>query len=328
MMRPLLSLAVLAAIARPLVAQPAASAEADALFDQGRKLLEQKKIAEACTSFAASQRVSPLVSTQMNLADCREQNKELATAYGLWRDVERQTRAPIDDTNKQMNKFALGRVKAIEPRLSKLTIDMAAEDRVPGLEITRNDAPFDPLLLGQQLPVDGGTYTVVARARGYKTVTVTIEVAPERDGKVIHLPPLQPLPPEEAPAASDAAALRRAIAIAPPEPPSKIVPFIVGGAGVGMLGIALGLDLWARSQYDDAKREPDDFRQEDLWTGAKTKRYVAQGMTVAGVAAVGVGAWLYWRARTFEKEHAVEVAPSVETDGSESRAGIVVFGSF
>ncbi|MFN0252990.1 MAG: hypothetical protein ACKV2T_39310 [Kofleriaceae bacterium] len=325
MARTLILLVVLATIAEPVRAQPAASAEADALFDQGRKLLEQKKIAEACTAFAASQRVSPLVSTQMNLADCREQNQELASAYGLWRDVERQTRAPIDDM-KRMNKFALERVKALHPRLSKLTIHMAAPDRVPGLDITRNDAPFDLLLLGQELPADRGTYTVVARAPGFKSVTVSVDIAPERDSKVVHLPPLEPLPREPA-AVPGKTAVEAVVAARPAQPPSQSVPFVVGGAGVVLIGTALGLDLWARSQYDDATREPDDLRQEDLWSGARTKRYLAQGLAVVGVAAVGAGAWLFVRARSYERRHAV-VAPTFEADGGESRAGLVVFGSF
>ncbi|GEM_PF-2434419 len=320
---------LLLAVTSTAHAQSAASAEADALFDQGRTLIKQKKIAEACTAYEGSQRVSPLVQTQVALADCREQNKQLATAYGLWRDVERQTRAPIDDGMKKLNAFAADRVKALEPRLSKLTIDMAAADRVAGLAITRNTAPLDQILLGQQLPIDGGSYTIVARAPGYREASVTIVVELERDTKVVHLPPLDPLPAEVAPPNTTTAAALGARAVAAPEPPpSKMLSFVVGGAGVALLGGALGLDLWARSQYDDSKREPDDFRQEDMWQGAKTKRFVAQGVAIAGLAAVGVGAWLFVRARSYEKQHAIDIAPSVDAHDGESRAGIVVLGSF
>lgn len=325
-----LSCCIVLALTGTAYAQSAASAEADALFDQGRTLMKQKKIAEACTAYEGSQRVSPLVQTQVALADCREQNKQLATAYGLWRDVERQTRAPIDDGMKKLNGFAADRVKALEPRLSKLTIDMAPGDRVPGLTLTRNGAPLDQILLGQQLPIDGGAYTIVARAPGYREASVTIDIEVERDTKVAHLPPLQPLPTVAMPASatSNSASGGPIVTAAPEPPPSKMLPFIVGGAGVVLLGGALGLDLWARSQYDDSKREPDDFKQEDLWSSAKTKRFVAQGVAVAGLAAIGVGAWLFVRARSYEQRHAVEVAPSISTEDGESRAGIVVLGSF
>ena len=76
-------------------AQPTtASAEADTLFDQGRSLMEAGKIAEACAAFDASQKLSPAVSTLLNLARCREQNQQLATASGLYRDAERQDARP------------------------------------------------------------------------------------------------------------------------------------------------------------------------------------------------------------------------------------------
>lgn len=82
-------------------AQGAASAEADALFDRGRELMDKKQYAEACNAFAASQKIAPATSTILNEADCREKNKQLATAYGLFRDAERGTRAPLDEATQK-----------------------------------------------------------------------------------------------------------------------------------------------------------------------------------------------------------------------------------
>src|SRR5262245_29770842 len=92
----LLGVVVGVAMGRVAEAQPA-SAEADMLFDQARSLMDQGKIAEACVAFDASQKLSPAVSTLFNQASCREKNSQLATAYGLWREAERQTRAPLDE---------------------------------------------------------------------------------------------------------------------------------------------------------------------------------------------------------------------------------------
>jgi len=45
---------------------------ADALFRQGRELLEQERFAEACVKLAESQRLDPKLATLMYLADCHE----------------------------------------------------------------------------------------------------------------------------------------------------------------------------------------------------------------------------------------------------------------
>lgn len=301
-----------------------ASAQADALFDRGRELMDKKQYAEACTAFEASQKISPAVSTILNQADCREKNKQLATAYGLFRDAERATRAPMDDATQKLNRLALSRAKAIEPRISKLTINVPEDARVSGLEVLRNGAVVDPLVFGTALPVDGGEYTIVARAANHESTTTTITIAPEKDFKTITLTKLIEKAVEAAPVAPVAGVV--SAPIAPPPPPSKTLPFIVaGGGGVLLLG-ALGLDLWARSEYEDSKKEPDDIEQESLWEAARTKRYLAQGFAVVGLGAIGVGVWLYIRSRSYEAPPSgdVAIAPSFTPDS----AGFVVRGGF
>jgi hypothetical protein len=306
-------------------AQGATSAEADALFDRGRELMDKKQYAEACTAFAASQKIAPAVSTILNEADCREKNKQLASAYGLFRDAERATRAPLDDATQKLNKLALGRAKAIEPRISKLTIDVPEDARFPGLEVLRNGVVVDPLVYGQALPLDGGDYTIVARGPNHESTTTTVTVAPEKDFKTVTLTKLIEKAKEVVPVATGTTVVTGPVV--PPSPPSKTLPFIVaGGGGVMLLG-ALGLDLWAQSQYDDSKVEPDDIEQESLWEGARTKRYLAQGFAVVGLAGVGVGVWLYFRARNYE-ELPSSTAVSIEPSLSPDSAGILVRGGF
>src|SRR5262249_50959378 len=62
------ALAVLAAAVRtPAQAQPA-SAQAEALFRQGKDLLAKGQIAEACAAFDASQKLAPTAATLLNQA--------------------------------------------------------------------------------------------------------------------------------------------------------------------------------------------------------------------------------------------------------------------
>ncbi|HET9623813.1 MAG TPA: hypothetical protein VFP84_20715, partial [Kofleriaceae bacterium] len=111
------------------------SVEAQSLFDEGRKLRAAGKIAEACAAFDSSEKLDPVVTTLLNLADCRETNHQLATAWGEFVDAARMARDAKDAKAKKYERTAQARAKKLEPRLSKLTINVAPERQVAGLEI-------------------------------------------------------------------------------------------------------------------------------------------------------------------------------------------------
>ncbi|MFN0247491.1 MAG: hypothetical protein ACKV2T_11445 [Kofleriaceae bacterium] len=74
------------------------------------------------------------------------------------------------------------------------------------------------------------------------------------------------------------------------------LPYIVGGGGVVLVGAAVGLGLWGRATYADAKAETSSqSRRNDLESSANTKLLAAQGVGIAGVAAIGVAVWLFVR---------------------------------
>jgi hypothetical protein len=158
------------------------------LFRNGKRLLKQGKVAEACASFDASQKLDPTVSTLLNQANCRERNNQLATAWGLFLDAERDTRSAADDAGRVLHQVAVDHAEKLEPRLSTLEIRVSAEARPAGLEIRRDNEVVDPAAWNQQLPVDGGTYKITARAKGVPDWSMTVTVGVEKDAKVIEIP--------------------------------------------------------------------------------------------------------------------------------------------
>src|SRR5512143_948297 len=148
--------------ARTNVRAQSSTAQAEALFRQGKDLIARGKIAEACAAFDASQKLDPTIATLLNQAACREKNGQLATAWGLFLDAERQSRAATDDATRQLHQVATDHAAKLEPRLSTLTITVPAENRVGGLEILRNNELVDPGAWNKALPVDGGTYQITA----------------------------------------------------------------------------------------------------------------------------------------------------------------------
>jgi hypothetical protein len=297
------------------------------MFREGRTLLAAGKIAEACAAFEASHKLEPAMSTLMNLAACRERNGQLATAWGLFLDVERRTRTAGDDASRRLHQVALDRAARLEPRISKLTISVSAESQIDRLEILRGSDAIEPAMWNRALPVDGGSYQIIARAPGASAWASDVTVAPEGDVKTVEIPKLQsavtPVAPRTSSGASGPGAAGR-------DAPSPRLPLIIAGGGALLLGGALGAILWGNSTYDQARAEQtSQARRDALYSAANTRRHVALGLAAAGVACGGVASWLYLRGRRVEPGATsatarTRVVPVVGGDG----AGLFVVGSF
>jgi hypothetical protein len=304
------------------------------MFREGRALLAAGKIAEACAVFESSQKLDPATSTLMNLASCRERNGQLATAWGVFLDAARATRDARDDATRNLHQVALDRAKRIEPRISKLTIQVPAGSRIDGLEILRGADKIEPAMWNRALPVDGGSYQITVRAPGATPRTLAVTIGVELDARTVDIPRLERAP---APAIADAADAADARPSSPdagrPAPSSpRRLPLAFAGGGALLLGGAIGFGVWGSSTYRAARDEQmDQARRDSLYHDANTRRHVALGMAAAGVACGGVAAWLYFTGRGVERGATattawVHVAPVVDLGGAG--AGLVIAGGF
>ena len=305
-----------------------AGAQAETLFRQGRQLLDAGKTAEACSAFAESQRLEPAVTTLVNLAACREKNGQLATAWGLFLDVERQTRESSKASDRQLHGVAVDRAKKLEPRVSKLTINVPQTNAVDGLEVSRGTDRVDAVMWNRALPIDGGTYTIVAKAPGSSTWTTQITIGNEGDTKSVDVPDLRSLPRDLTPPKPAPTNPSPAQATQPEPPPvvqahaSRTPAIVTGAASVALVGAAIGFELWGESKYNDAKAATVKSQRDSLYNAANTRRYAAEGFAVAGLIGAGVTTWLLLRGHDEEpaRETRLEVAPTA--------TGFVVMGVF
>lgn len=306
--------------ATPASAQPAGS-KADELYNNGRTLVAANKLVEACAAFEQSQKLEPAVTTLIALATCRERLDQLATAWELVLEAERQTRSATDEKASQLHKIALERIARLEPRVPKLTISISAESKLDRLEILRDKEIIPAEKWNRALPIDGGTYTITARAPGVNAWSTRVTLASESDSKKVDIPDLRNIKqtleahPKQASNPSDRSDV--------PGRRGGALPIAVGAGAVVLLGGALGFSLWGDATYDAAKAETDRVKRDSLYDAANRKRYVAEGLVVAGVGCAGAAVWLYLRHRGTRAETTSAHAQHLTVIPTASGIGIV-----
>jgi hypothetical protein len=181
-------LALVAAAAVLAAAAPAhaQSVEAEALFRDGKRLMKEGKIAEACDKLDASNRLESSVGTLLNLADCREKNKQLATAWVTF--LKASAAAKQSGKADKREAEARRRASLLEPRLAYLTITVPDKVRVAGLVVTRNDNVVDAALWNTAVPVDPGVYEVTASAPGRSPWKTKVEINTEGQKATVEVP--------------------------------------------------------------------------------------------------------------------------------------------
>lgn len=97
---------------------------AQALFDDGKRLMAAGKIAEACPKFEESQRRDPGSGTLLNLATCYEKSGRLALAWSTYLEAASAAHAA---GNAERESTARELAGALEPRLSKIAVRVTDE---------------------------------------------------------------------------------------------------------------------------------------------------------------------------------------------------------
>lgn len=172
------------------------TAEGERLFQDGRKLFESGALAEACDAFDASYRADANLSTLMNLANCRERNGQLASAWLSYVSVSNQTAKLAD--RARMHERALERATALQSRISYLYINVPSSLQVSGLVVTRNGKVVDRSLWNRRLPTDGGSYVIATQSPRHLPWSTTVLVEREGGQATVEIPQIEALPSVDA----------------------------------------------------------------------------------------------------------------------------------
>src|ERR1700759_5170722 len=90
---------------------------ADQLFKKGKKLLGEKKYAEACNTFEEVDKLDPAIGSKLNVAHCYEEWGKLATAWRWYSDAAHKADAEKDERAKRIHKL-IDDLDANVPRLT------------------------------------------------------------------------------------------------------------------------------------------------------------------------------------------------------------------
>ena len=231
-------------IATALSAAPSRAddlATAQQLFRQGKSLMSEGKVAEACVKFEGAAQLSPTAGVRLNLAECWAKLGRTASAWAKYEEAETLAERAGDAPAAQLAKE---RRAELEPSLCYLTVAVPEYAAVQGLVLTRDGHKLPQAAWNTPVPVDPGDHVVVASAPGRTTWTSTRGVMGAGVRISVTIPALQ----EEGAAAgepqdaSPAGGTRRTLAI-------------VSG-GVGLIGIGVGtyFGLKAMSKQDDYEK--------------------------------------------------------------------------
>jgi hypothetical protein len=269
-----------------------ATAAAEALFNQGRDAMAAGDYEAACKRFRESDRLDPAVGTKFNLADCEEKRGRLATAWEMFRTVIAQL--PENDERLPIAKQRAG---ALEPRLSKLTLRLAA-GAPAGTTVKDGQVELGSGSFDLPLPLDPGKHRLLVNAPGHASRSFEITLLP---GETRQL--------EIGPGAANGAAPLAPPITESPAPPadhgdtgepgggsSRTLGFVLGGVGVAGLAVGsiAGVMVLGKKSTADEHCGPVDCDQEGVNANdsGRTLGVVSTIGFVVGAASLGAGAYL------------------------------------
>ena len=277
-------------------AEPTAGerATAEALFRDARTLMNKKDYAKACRKLEESQRLDPQGGTLLNLAVCHAREGRTASAW-----VELQEAAEIARNAKRRDRVRLAEkeLKQIEGKLSRLTIEVPDQARLPGLEIHRGMETLGEGTWGTAIPVDPDTELALeAGASGYRPWKLTVTLKPAEQ-KTVVIPRLEKLPPPPKKPHRASAAELRAEEEKKERETLRTVAYIAGGVGIVGVGVGSYFGLRAMSKESESEDHCDgslcDPEGLDLSEQADRAATISNVAFGTGLVGLGVGTYLF-----------------------------------
>lgn len=301
------------------LATPAFADKADELFKQGKKLMAEKKFAEACPKLEASFKADATIGTELNIGRCYEEWGKLGKAYRAYTDALKRADDAKDNRAPKIQEL----LAKLEPNVPHLVIHIPDGAETAGLQVAIDGVAVADVTAPQL--VDPGPKSIeyalgsgprksklVPMERG-ATSEITLDLPKAKTEKQAPdklVVTAKPAPTTEEPAAN-------------PGHGQRVAGVVIAGAGVVTVGISTYLALAARSKYNDALTAncmgmTNACNMQGL-TDTHDARSQANTATIiggVGLAAIAAGIVVYVIApKAASNEHALYVAPTASGTG-------------
>ncbi len=302
---------------------------AASLFDEGRALLSQGKVSDACRKLEESQRLDPLPGTLINLAACHEQEGLTASAVAEFRQARALAQRDHRDDRVAV---AEQHLTALESKVSMLVIVVSPEADRPDLTVSHDGTAIGRTVWGTRIPVNPGDHIIEVSAPNRKTWRSGVKVGPNGDVQTVAVAPLE----EEAPAPP---AVAEPVATPQPAPAEvarpqgaglstrRSVAIVAAGVGVVAVGVGSYFGIRAIEKHNDPLWTCPQYPcSQTLYSEAKDAATASTVTFAVGGAALAAAAILGFSdsRRAPPTNGALRVLPAVGL----GQAGVDVSGRF
>jgi len=270
-------------------------ASAEALFGEGKALMQQGNEGAACPKLAESQRLDPATGTLLMLALCHERTGRTASAWSEYREALARSE---QEARADRVELARRHIASLEPHLVRVRLRVAEENAsLPSFEVRIDGEKRAPASWTMATPVDPGTHIVEAFSQNERLWSRNVVV--ETEEQEVLIPSVKPSAPTPAPAPIAKAAPERVLdarASAPPSADERGISALkmaaMGAGTVAVAGAVVGaiFGLRAMSKSDEAHRACPAYPCSDTAKAANDEAKSAAVISNVAFVAAGAGA--------------------------------------
>lgn len=269
-------------------ADPASRAAAEALFAEGKRLMNEGSLEEGCPKLAESDRLSPTSGAELALAYCYEKSGKTASAWGAYRLAEGRART---EGRRDREVAAAERSAALEKRLATLSLRI---DGPAPTALFLDGVSIERASVGVRLPIDPGPHKIRATAPGMAPFELDVR-APAEGATAEAVVRLVPAPAENKPHVVVSPPRSPTSSVAEAGEPSFLRPagFTLGALGIVAIGVSAAFGVRAGSldsrSSDDCDGNVCGPAGRDDRLAAQSSGRISTGFFVAGGISLTLG---------------------------------------
>lgn len=261
-------------------------ADAERLFREGQKLLEERRYGEACPKFEQAYKKDGALGTLLNLAFC---HKEQGAIWYAWLEFKEAESKATELNRPDRRDFAHARLAELEKGLPKVIVDNPR--KVPLTDVLVEDRKVWEAERGAVFAAEAGARKFTFRAKGKKPATILVNVSRGERAQRVTVPELEVLTADDVPPPTvvtpPVEPPKRDAVTPPPAPeastsPQKTIGWVAIGVGSG--AAALGLVTGAITMFGPCGHKactPDQRSSSSTTAAISTVSLIGAGALVA-----------------------------------------------